>query len=771
MKKDNLMKSFKIDLHHHCYYSRVTDNKLMSAFFVNECYDSPEAVYRTAKKRGMNAVTITDHNTIAGGLKLKEKYDDFFISEEICTFFPEDNFRMHVVALDIDEKIHAEISKLRFNVYDLVQYFKQENILHFLAHPAWGPSTPPQRVHFEKFIALFSKWEFLNGSRSWKNHDFVKALAESYTLELGCKLARKHGLIEPTHSRIIGSGGSDAHNIRNTATTYSEVVGATNYKEFLQGYIEGRATYTGDPQTILPFTQSVYDILGKHYGFGQPFIVRKVKGRATKALAKMHFSPLKKFVRGFHRPSFTQEKLLKKLDKHYQQFFSHVFKKLGSRRGIDLTKDLIQPLANLALNFGPLLASANYKYNFDYNLPKADDLFPDINGDRPKRVAVIGDNLDANHGVSFRVKHMVEAAHGKSHELVPVTCGEGDSGKFHLIRPLKKFPIPEHPSEHLYIPSLVDMLLMFESEEIDLVHITTPGPLGFIAMLAAKLVGAPLVGSYHTDLVEYAKHYQQNTIFEKVFAKAQAYFYNQCDMVFTLSQHSKKLLIETGVKADKIQLMKTGINQSTFNDNIDGEKMRTKINPDNKFLILFAGRIELEKNINLLLTSFEKIYRANSNAILILAGNGNLKAGIENGFAKKFPVGTVKFLDWVEHGQMAEVYAAADLMLFPSNTETFGNVILEAQSCGLPTIVSNAGASAEIVEHARSGFVCNADDSDAYARAALLIMGDPKMRLQMSKNAAELGRRYNWDGAVDDLFRSYENFVDNSVGTSAQGFA
>src|SRR5262245_48711058 len=109
------MKTFKVDIHHHCYYSRPTasDTKIMNWFCINESYDSPKAVYKTAKARGMDAVTMTDHNTIRGGLKLKEvSPDDTFISEEICAFFPEDKFRMHVLALDIDEKIHEEITRL-----------------------------------------------------------------------------------------------------------------------------------------------------------------------------------------------------------------------------------------------------------------------------------------------------------------------------------------------------------------------------------------------------------------------------------------------------------------------------------------------------------------------------------------------------------------------------------------------------------------------------------------------------------------------------------
>lgn len=751
------MEKFRVDIHHHCYYSRPTaaDTKIMSYFAINESYDSPFDVYKAAKARGMNAVTITDHNVIKGGLKLKQKYDDVFISEEICAFFPEDNFRMHILALDIDERIHEEITRLRKNVYELVSYFKQANVLHVLAHPAWGPSVPPKRQHYEKFMVLFDKWEFLNGSRTWKNHDFVKSLAASYTIDKARALADKHGLPAPTHSRIIGVGGSDAHTRRNVGTAYSVANGANNYKEFLDCIRKGDISYEGQIQTLLPFAHTVYDLLGKHYSFGQRVIVNYMKDKPTKALARVFVGPFKRFTLKAHKDSYSDERLAADLDQYVVTTIKKIIKRLNSRRGLDLMNDLIHGLLDLGVVLGPLISSTIYKFRFNRKLPKADDFFPAVGTNNPTRVALIGDNMLENHGVSIRVRELTKHAQGKNHVLIPLTCAEKTSDQFRVIPSLHKIELPVYKGQFLHIPSVTAMLQFLEREQIEMVHVLTPGTVGLLALGAARLAGLPVIGSYHTDLADYIRHYHTNPIYSGIFEKVQTWFYNQCDLVLALSNHSRNYLIEAGVKEDKIQIMRTGVNHEIFNPTVATDDIRKRINPDNKFMILFAGRLEREKNIGVLLAAFAKIHEANKHTMLVIAGNGNLKQEIAEQHCPKYPAGTITFLDWVSHSEMAKVYAAADLMLFPSTTETFGNVILEAQSCALPTLVSNQGASAELIEHEKTGFICQANNDSSYAEAALKIISDENLRRRMRDNAVQLSQQYTWNNAVDKLFQDY----------------
>jgi predicted metal-dependent phosphoesterase TrpH len=124
----------KVDLHLHSIASNKPAGFFSERIGINESYTDPLELYNTLKERGMTLFTITDHDTIDGCLEIAH-LPNTFISEEITTYFPEDGCKVHVIALDIDEKIHDDIQHVRENIYDLVDYLQHNNITHILAHP------------------------------------------------------------------------------------------------------------------------------------------------------------------------------------------------------------------------------------------------------------------------------------------------------------------------------------------------------------------------------------------------------------------------------------------------------------------------------------------------------------------------------------------------------------------------------------------------------------------------------------------------------------
>ena len=140
--------SFKVDMHVHSKYSTRPSQWILQKIGCPESFTEPLELYNIAQDRGMDMVTITDHNTIAGCLEIAH-LPGTFISEEITTYFPEDNCKLHVLAYDISEKQHDEVQKVRGNVYDLVPYLREQGIVHVLAHPLFAvndrltPAPPP----------------------------------------------------------------------------------------------------------------------------------------------------------------------------------------------------------------------------------------------------------------------------------------------------------------------------------------------------------------------------------------------------------------------------------------------------------------------------------------------------------------------------------------------------------------------------------------------------------------------------------------------------
>ena len=128
--------SLKADLHVHSKYSRRPSEWILRKIGCSESYTEPLALYSLAKEHGMDLVTVTDHNSLAGSLDIAH-LKDTFISEEITTYFPEDGCKLHVLAYNITERYHEEITRLRENVFDLVPYLNREGIIHALAHPLY----------------------------------------------------------------------------------------------------------------------------------------------------------------------------------------------------------------------------------------------------------------------------------------------------------------------------------------------------------------------------------------------------------------------------------------------------------------------------------------------------------------------------------------------------------------------------------------------------------------------------------------------------------
>lgn len=145
----------RVDLYVHSHHSRTAGNWILDQIQINECYTDPLDVYKIAKSRGMDFVTITDHDVIPGALEVAHM-TDFFISEEISAFFPNDKAKVHILALNINESQHQDIQRLRRNIYELVPYLNEQKIVHVLAHPFFKMGPSLTLLHIEQMLLLFN---------------------------------------------------------------------------------------------------------------------------------------------------------------------------------------------------------------------------------------------------------------------------------------------------------------------------------------------------------------------------------------------------------------------------------------------------------------------------------------------------------------------------------------------------------------------------------------------------------------------------------------
>ena len=241
----------KADLHCHSVYSTF---KYFRVANTRDSYNRPEEVYRLAKERGMDFVTLTDHDSIDGCLYLLNKnpdLPDFFISEEVETYFPATRQRIHVNVFDIDERQHGEIQRRRGNIYDLHEYIKEERILASANHmfQNYRMRNSP-RHYFEEMLRMFDIFEVKNGAMASQHNRLVE--------DLMAVVREKRGAVSLV-------AGSDAHTLGPLALVYT-VAEAQNVTDFLEKVRGGECFVWGSEMGFSELLSDVYRMVFRYYG-------------------------------------------------------------------------------------------------------------------------------------------------------------------------------------------------------------------------------------------------------------------------------------------------------------------------------------------------------------------------------------------------------------------------------------------------------------------------------------------------------------------------
>jgi predicted metal-dependent phosphoesterase TrpH len=241
----------KADLHCH---SRFSVFKYFKKANTRDCYNAPEDVYRVAKERGMSYVTLSDHDSIDGAKYLLNKYPDmtdFFISEEVETYFPETGQRVHIGAYNITEEQHREIQRLRRDIRELVPYMKSQNILFGVNHLFQNYRMKNVAARYiGEMIEMFDIFEVLNGAMASVHNKMV--------FQLVTKI-RENG------RKIAMVGGSDAHTLKHAGKVYT-VSKADTLEQFLENIRNGECFAWGEEMRFRDLVTDIYLLIFAYYG-------------------------------------------------------------------------------------------------------------------------------------------------------------------------------------------------------------------------------------------------------------------------------------------------------------------------------------------------------------------------------------------------------------------------------------------------------------------------------------------------------------------------
>lgn len=801
--------SLKADLHVHSKYSTRPSEWFLRRIGCAESYTDPLLLYEIAMKRGMDLVTITDHNTLSGSLEIAH-LDNTFISEEITTYFPEDGCKLHVVAYGITENQHEDISRFRENMYDLVAYLNAKRIVHAVAHPLFSVNERLTIDHFEQILLLFKIFE-MNGTRDDYQNRILCEILQKLTRKDIEQLANKHDLkpygLKPWKKHLVG--GSDDHSSVNIASRYTEIEGVGSVVEFLNGISQGKSRVAGRASNPRILAHTLYSIAYQFYKTKLPldrYISKEVLLRfADRALISIHreedgfMKRLRNFV-GYRRPGVlfkstpkTMQALLLKearniifhdlqmnelltgntpnpleMKEVWFRFVNNISEKilrqfadsiLESVAGVNLF-DIFHSIGSVGSLYTMLAP-----YFVAYTVFTKDRRFcqqchayfckdgPTL-PERTFKIAHFTDTFHEINGVATTLKTHVELAQKYNQAFTLITCGpEFEIRGVKNFLPIGTFEMPLYPDIKMFYPPLLKMLNYCYEQNFTHIHSATPGPLGLTALAIAHILKLPICGTYHTALPQYAHQLFDDPSLEELVWKYVLWYYRQMDIVYVPSHAIGDELVAKGMDKHKITFYPRGIDIKHFHPSKRNGFFQNRFTvSENDLILLYVGRVSKEKNLPVLVHAFRKLIAKRQNLRLVVVGDGPYLAEMQEAF-EGLPV---TFTGFLEGEDLAQAYASSDIFIFPSTTDTFGNVVLEAQASGLPVIVTDKGGPKENLIPEVTGFVVPANNPGTLAETVSMLTDNPDRLQKMKQNARKYMENRSLESAYLELWESYQ---------------
>lgn len=302
-------------------------------------------------------------------------------------------------------------------------------------------------------------------------------------------------------------------------------------------------------------------------------------------------------------------------------------------------------------------------------------------------------------------------------------------------------PIPRYPDLRFGLPAAGRLHTAWRIRTPDVVHIATEGPLGLSALATAHAMGIPALSTFHTNFHTYSRHYGVGWL-QGGIERYLRWFHNRTAITLVPTPELARQLGERGFRA--VDVLSRGVDTQRFNPARHAAALRAAWGaaPDD-LVCLIVGRLAPEKNLDLALTAFNAIRSEHPTARMICVGDGPLRASLSRHHPECRCVG-------MRHGEdLATHYASADLFLFPSLTETFGNVVSEALASGLPVVAFDQAAASALIENGRNGLLAPSGDAAAFVAAARQLAREWEQRPLSRSAGPDSVRHLDWERIHD----------------------
>lgn len=320
------------------------------------------------------------------------------------------------------------------------------------------------------------------------------------------------------------------------------------------------------------------------------------------------------------------------------------------------------------------------------------------------------------------------------------------------IYQVPSFTFPLYKDYKFAVPGLKYIEDKLNKFEPDILHINSPCSLGYAAVKYGQKYNIPVVATYHTHFASYAKYYKVKAL-ESFSWNYFRSLYNKCQAVYVPSNPILNELRGHGLTS--VEFLPHGVDIKVFNKKFKSEEWKSSIGIEGKPAILYAGRLVWEKDLRTLAESYKILKQQRDDFSFVLVGDGPVRSELEELMPEAI------FLGYKSGRELSTIYASSDIFVFPSTTETFGNVTLEAMASGIPPICVREGGAYGIIRHGKNGLIAEPRDPEDLANKINILLDSPDLRHEISQRAFQFALEQSWENIFERLFASYSEVISN----------
>lgn len=319
-------------------------------------------------------------------------------------------------------------------------------------------------------------------------------------------------------------------------------------------------------------------------------------------------------------------------------------------------------------------------------------------------------------------------------------------------------PIPVNKGYRLAIPRLdAGLKGRLNRFKPDLIHFSTPSLLGVYALKYGNKRNIPVVTIYHTHYATYVDYYirvpKASSYLQEPVIKGLMGIYSKCALTFAPTEEMRDFLVNSGVPKESLRILKRGVEPLRFSPLKANGSFRKDYNLEGKRVILFVSRLVKEKETDTVVAVYNMFKETRDDVQFVITGDGPDKENMEAAMPDAI------FTGKQTGDTLAQIYASSDVFIFPSVTETFGNVVLESLASGTPVVAAKAGGPVNIVEDGKSGFLVTPKEQQEFYDRINEILEDDELRGRMSKAAVLYAKTQNWNRISQILFDGYHELI------------